>query len=62
MMRLYTHPLSIVPWRVRIALHEKGLRYASVATDLYNKPPTEEFLQPEAVDEVLPVRGISIGD
>ena len=26
------------------------------------QPPTEEFMQPEAVDEVLPVRGISIGD
>ena len=25
-------------------------------------PPTEEFMQPEATDDVLPVRGISIGD
>ena len=25
-------------------------------------PPTEEFLQPEAVEEVMPIRGISIGD
>ena len=25
-------------------------------------PPTEEFLQPETVDEIMPIRGISIGD
>ena len=25
-------------------------------------PPVEEFLQPEAVEEILPMRGISIGD
>ena len=25
-------------------------------------PPTEEFMQPEPTDDVLPVRGISIGD
>ena len=25
-------------------------------------PPVEEFMQPETVDEILPVRGISIGD
>lgn len=25
-------------------------------------PPTEEFLQPEAIEEVMPIRGISIGD
>ena len=25
-------------------------------------PPAEEFMQPEAVDEILPMRGISIGD
>jgi DNA-directed RNA polymerase subunit omega len=26
------------------------------------QPPTEEFMQPEASDEVIPMRGISIGD
>jgi len=26
------------------------------------QPPTEEFMQPEIAEEVLPVRGISIGD
>jgi DNA-directed RNA polymerase subunit omega len=25
-------------------------------------PPTEDFLQPEAVEEIMPIRGISIGD
>ena len=25
-------------------------------------PPAEEFMQPEAVDEIMPMRGISIGD
>ena len=26
------------------------------------QPVTEEFMQPEAADEVIPMRGISIGD
>ena len=26
------------------------------------QPPTDEFMTPESVDEILPVRGISIGD
>ena len=26
------------------------------------QPPAEEFMQPEAADDILPVRGISIGD
>ena len=25
-------------------------------------PPTEEFLQPEVAEEIMPIRGISIGD
>ena len=25
-------------------------------------PPADEFLQPEAADEIMPIRGISIGD
>ena len=25
-------------------------------------PATDEFLQPEAVEEIMPIRGISIGD
>jgi glutathione S-transferase len=45
MLKLYTHPFSIVPWRVRIALHEKGLDYQSVKTDLYTKEPEQSFLR-----------------
>lgn len=45
MIKLYTHPFSIVPWRVRIALHEKGLEYESVITDLYTKKPEQSFLE-----------------
>ncbi len=45
MIKLYTHPFSIVPWRVRIALHEKGLEYKSVITDLYTKKPEQSFLE-----------------
>ncbi len=26
------------------------------------QPATEEFMQPEAADEIIPMRGISIGD
>ncbi len=26
------------------------------------QPPAEEFMQPEAAEDILPVRGISIGD
>ena len=25
-------------------------------------PPTDEFLQPDVVEEIMPIRGISIGD
>jgi len=27
-----------------------------------DQPPTEEFLQPEIAEDILPMRGISIGD
>ena len=27
-----------------------------------DQPPAEEFMQPEIAEEILPVRGISIGD
>ena len=43
-MKLYTHPFSIVPWRVRIALNEKGLQYQMEEVDLYTKAATPEFL------------------
>ena len=45
MLKLYTHPFSIVPWRVRIVLHEKGLDYESVKTNLYTMEPTSAFLR-----------------
>ncbi len=44
MLKLYTHPFSIVPWRVRIALHEKDIPYEMVETNLYSEAPTPEFL------------------
>ncbi len=44
-MRLYSHPFSIVPWRVQIALHEKGVTYETIKTNLYTQPATPEFLQ-----------------
>ena len=45
MVRLFTHPFSIVPWRIRIALHEKGVEYQPVNTDLFSKKPSPEFLE-----------------
>ena len=63
-MRLYTHPFSIVPWRVRIALHEKGVEYESVKTDLYTQPVTAEFkaLNPFAQIPVLEDDGFAIAE
>lgn len=33
-MKLYWHPVSLMPWRVRIALAEKSLAYEEVIIDL----------------------------
>lgn len=33
-MKLYWHPVSLMPWRVRIALAEKGLDYEETVIDL----------------------------
>ncbi|MBT8079025.1 MAG: DNA-directed RNA polymerase subunit omega [Gammaproteobacteria bacterium] len=30
--------------------------------DEIDQPPTEEFMQPEVADDIMPMRGISIGD
>ncbi len=30
--------------------------------DEVEQPPAEDFLQPEAVEDIMPMRGISIGD
>ena len=46
-----------------IALREiaDGLVTSSILEEI-EEPVTEELLQPEIVEDVLPVRGISIGD
>jgi glutathione S-transferase len=45
-MKLYWHPFSIMPWRVRIALHEKGIPYHSEKVDVYSsKERTPDFLR-----------------
>lgn len=64
MIRLYTHAFSIVPWRVRIALHEKGIEYESVETDLYTKAATPQFLElnPFAQIPVLDDEGFVIAE
>lgn len=45
MILLYTHPFSIIPWRVRIALHEKEIEYKCIDTDLYTRGATPQFLE-----------------
>ena len=46
-----------------IALREiaDGLITPAILEEI-DQPPPEEFMQPEASEELLPVRGISIGD
>src|SRR5689334_13778088 len=44
-MRLYTHRFSLMPWRVRIALHEKGLTHELVEVDVFARPPSAEVLR-----------------
>jgi glutathione S-transferase len=64
LIRLYTHPFSIVPWRVRIALHDKGIQYELVETDLHTKTATPEFLalNPFAQIPVLEDEGFVIAE
>ncbi|HZD54248.1 MAG TPA: DNA-directed RNA polymerase subunit omega [Woeseiaceae bacterium] len=46
-----------------IALREIAAGSTTTAIlDEVEQPPTEEFLKPEAVEEIIPMRGISIGD
>jgi DNA-directed RNA polymerase subunit omega len=46
-----------------IALREIAAGHVTPAIlDEIEAPPAEDLLQPEAIDEILPVRGISIGD
>jgi glutathione S-transferase len=42
-MKLYTHPISLFPLRVVIALHEKALAYEQVLADL--KEPSSQLLE-----------------
>lgn len=46
-----------------IALREIAEGYVTPAIlDEIDQPPTEDFMAPESAEEILPVRGISIGD
>ena len=47
-----------------IALREiaEGLVTPAILDEVEAPPAAEELLQPEIADEILPVRGISIGD
>jgi len=46
-----------------IALREIAAGHVSPAIlEEIEQPSTEEFMQPEIVDDLLPLRGISIGD
>ena len=46
-----------------IALREIAEGHVTPAIlDEIETPPAEELLQPESIDEIMPVRGISIGD
>ena len=46
-----------------IALREIAEGHITPAIlDEVEQPAAEEFLQPEAVEEIMPMRGISIGD
>lgn len=45
-MKLYWHPFSIIPWRVRIALREKGLSCEEEKVDVHSSPHrSAEFLR-----------------
>jgi len=46
-----------------VALHEIPAGHVSPAIlDEIDVTPAEEFMQPDAVEEIMPLRGISIGD
>jgi glutathione S-transferase len=44
-MKLYWHPFSIIPWRVRIALREKTLTCEEVKVDIASLRRMPEFLR-----------------
>ena len=46
-----------------VALREIAAGHITPAIlDEVEQPPAEEFLQPDTVEEIIPMRGISIGD
>lgn len=46
-----------------VALREIAAGHVTPAIlDEIDQPATEEFMQPEIVDDLIPLRGISIGD
>jgi DNA-directed RNA polymerase subunit omega len=46
-----------------IALREIAAGHITPAIlEEIEQPSTEEFMQPESVDDIMPMRGISIGD
>jgi glutathione S-transferase len=64
-MKLYWHPFSIIPWRVRIALHEKGLSCEEVKVDVYSsRPRSPEFLRKNPFGQipVLEDEGLTIAE
>ena len=64
-MKLYWHPFSIMPWRIRIALHEKGIRYESIQVDVYaSRHRTPDFLEmnPFGQIPVLEHDGVTISE
>ena len=48
-MKLYTDPVSLFPFRVKIALHEKELVYEEVVTDLSGGAADRKFKAPSWV-------------
>ncbi|MEM7016670.1 MAG: glutathione S-transferase family protein [Pseudomonadota bacterium] len=64
-MKLYWHTFSIIPWRVRIALYEKGLEYEDVSTNVYSsrgKPPELLKLNPFGQIPVFEDDGLVIAE
>jgi glutathione S-transferase len=64
-MKLYWHPFSIMPWRILIALHEKGIRYESIQVDVYgSRHRTADFLKmnPFGQIPVLEHDGVTISE
>jgi glutathione S-transferase len=64
-MKLYWHPFSIIPWRVRIALREKHIACEEVTVDIYSsQQPGSEIrrLNPFGQIPVLEVGELRISE